>query len=82
MWATRPSSPHLLADAAGFIKASHEMAGPSTGLDAWSSQIIEIYLATKPASLMSSLLSASSCSRKFSISWPARKIGLSACFSM
>src|SRR4051812_32758272 len=40
------------------------------------------YFATKPASVIRFLLRAPSSSRNFSMSFPVRKIGLSACFSM
>ena len=40
------------------------------------------YFATKPASVISEAFSLSSSSRNFSMSWPVRKIGFSACFSI
>lgn len=40
------------------------------------------YFATKPASVISDLLAASSSSRNCTMSLPVRKIGFNACFSM
>ena len=42
----------------------------------------QTYFATKPASVISEAFSLSSSSRNFSMSWPVRKIGFSACFSI
>src|SRR5579871_710172 len=64
----------MLEDVGSPGQAGRRHASPKAGT--------QFVAETKPASVISCLCRASSCSRNFTMSGPVRKLGFNACFSM